>query len=761
MSQQDALMRDDDIDVIGIFAQLRKYWWLLFGIPLVVGALLLVGLSFATPKYVSTARVLIQERSAPFTGTTEDSNRITQLGPSEETVRSQVEVIKSNNLTLNVIDNLSLTRHSEFQKGSLLNKLSALLGGTTAVSARNRALKIFNDNLDVYAVDGTTVIVIEYASPLPERAQEIVTKLLDEYNLYRDSLNKNAAVWLDPKIKELEVELKTAEAKVAQERAKNDVLLSDNNNALLATQQLSEVSTELSRLKAERSSAQARAASVRSALQNGSSIDVIPEVIDSPLIQRLREREVELRAQISDLSTTLLPNHPRLRALNSQVEDFQRQIRSAAQNILASLENNVNTTREAEADLEKEIVGLKAEAARVADALVELRPFEQDAETKRTLLADYRSRFQEAKSREGLNAVEVGVIAAASLPIDPAFPKPIPYTIAGVVAAFLLTGVCLVTAAMLSAAVRPHTNAGNAQDANQAENQDTNTAKSEPDLSAVTPETQAGDEKSKIAAKLNKVQKEMKKRLSGEDDDAQEHIMFDADDDFEDEFEDELPHVAAPQLDMSKSGVPIQEVQEEFDDSVLAVRYAANVIADLDQARVMVASPSGDAGSYTAWMLVRAIAKSGKSSLIVDLSGGGVTSVEMLGSKDLHGLYALMAGAVAFNSVVYKDRSSNAHVVPAGIMLPNTPQLNLQSMAEVISAISASYDFVVIDCGDADVRTMSSIAAENSIFVISGIGAKPAQCNELEKDLVAQGYSDILQIIPDSVDHDKDKVLFA
>jgi len=734
MSQQDALMRDDDIDVIGIFAQLKKYWWLIIGVPLIVGVLLLVGLSLATPKYVSSARVLIQERSAPFTGTTEDSNRIAASGPSEETVRSQVEVIKSNNLTLNVIDDLALAKEREFRKGGMLRKITGLFSffGTNEVtpSIRNQALEIFNDKLQVYAIDGTTVIVIEFSSTSPDRAQQVVQKLSSEYSDYRQGLNNNAAEWLDPKITELEKLLEDEEVELARERATNDILLSDNNNALLATQQLSEVSTELSRLKAERSSAQARANSIRTALQNGASVDVIPEVIDSPLIQRLREREVELRAQISDLSTTLLPNHPRLRALNSQVQDFQRQIRNAAANILASLENNVNTTREVEADLLKEISSLKAKAAKVADELVRLRPLEQRVEAKRVLLADYRSRLQEAQSRTGLDAVEVDIIAAASLPNEPAFPKVLPYTAAGMVAALLLTVVLLVATALLSAAVRqrdPVASEAPQQEPKMGEVPVAPEANSETEPKANTPE------------KLVVV--ENKKPKSDKDTEPQEHIMFDAEDEFDDMEDDgDLPQVAAPMLDMSKSDIPIAEVQTDFDDSVLAVRYAASVIADLDEARVLVTSPAGDVGSRTAWMLARSIAKSGKNSLIVDLSGGGVTSIEMLGSKDLYGLYALMSGAATFENVVYKDRNSSAHVLPAGMMLPNMPQINLSAMTDIIDAIGKSYDFVIIDCGDADIGTMKWISSENSIFVISGIGAQPKECNDLEASLASKGF---------------------
>ena len=53
-------------------------------------------------------------------------------------------------------------------------------------------------------------------------------------------------------------------------------------------------------------------------------------MLSSELIQRLRERQVQLKADIADLSTTLLDNHPRIRALRSQLADLDEQIRGEA-----------------------------------------------------------------------------------------------------------------------------------------------------------------------------------------------------------------------------------------------------------------------------------------------------------------------------------------------------------------------------------------------------------------------------------------------
>ncbi len=216
----------------------------------------------------------------------------------------------------------------------------------------------------VYAVEKSRVIAIEFWAHDRKLAQEVPNALADEYlALTKQSQlqsTEDATGWLGPEIEELRTKLRESEAKVAEYRANSDILIG-NNNALLSTQQLSEVSSELSRVRGDRSEAEGKIVAIRAALDKGGSLDVIPEVMASQLVQRLREREVSLQAQISEVSTSLGPNHPRLKALKSQAGDFSGQIRSEARNILSSLENNVDLLRRQEAVLIQEVNRLKAE----------------------------------------------------------------------------------------------------------------------------------------------------------------------------------------------------------------------------------------------------------------------------------------------------------------------------------------------------------------------------------------------------------------
>src|SRR5690606_19115472 len=128
--------------------------------------------------------------------------------------------------------------------------------------------------LNVYRVEGSRVIVIEFSSEDPKLAAEIPNLIADTYIASQGNakLESNAAAtqWLAPEIEDLSKRVKEAEAKVAAYRGQSDILVGQNNS-VLATQQLAELSSELSRLRASRAAAEATADSVRQALQNGGS----------------------------------------------------------------------------------------------------------------------------------------------------------------------------------------------------------------------------------------------------------------------------------------------------------------------------------------------------------------------------------------------------------------------------------------------------------------------------------------------------------
>lgn len=742
------LTRDDDIDIGGLLNNVWERKRLILGATLAVGLGLLVVLSFVSSRYESSARVLIESRESVFTRTTEDASRQQSTDRfDQQAIGSQVEVIGSDELALQVIRKLELAKLDEFDDSgfSMFNDIMVLLGlrsGSYGASSEQVALRAFKKRLSVYTVNESRVIAIEFWSHDPKLAQSVPNTLAETFiSLQKSnqlSNTEDATEWLGPEIDAMRKRLREAEAKVAEFRSNSDILVGDNN-ALLATQQLSEVSSELSRLRAERSSAESKVASIRAALENGSSIDVVPEVIASPLIQRLRETQVSLKAQISELSTSLLPNHPRLRALNSQVDDFENQIKSAARNILSSLENNVDLARKSEADLLKEVNRLKSEAARVGEAEVELRALEREAAAERELLQTYLRRFREAASRQNENffPVDARIISRAVLPLESYFPKVVPFAIAGALATAILSIVFVMAGALLSGGIIRNTH----------------------------PHSQAPVPERVIIPTAGRARSSNERHSEAA---SAEEMVFTPhhhpyDDGSDVPLDPDLPEVGnAPRLAEDGADIrPIREVENSEQSPALAIRYAAGVIADMQGARIVSTSPSGDVGSRSAWMLARALAKSGRRTVIVDLSGGGVTSMEMIGSKELDGIFNLMNGSATFDTIAYRDRASPAHVVPAGTIPAGSPPPDFDNLAKIVDAIGESYDFTVIDCGDADPAGIDIIGGPSSIVVISAIGANQSDCEALEADLNEAGYKEVIHIMPDSVDAEKEALAAA
>ncbi len=127
------------------------------------------------------------------------------------------------------------------------------------------------ERLKVYRVEKSRVIVIEFSSedpaarrqgaampsPTPISVPTSRRQTADQHRRHRlAGAGNRGPVRKGPE----------AEAKVADYRSQTDILDGQNNSAL-ATQQLSELSTEMTRVRAARANAEARAASLRAILE--------------------------------------------------------------------------------------------------------------------------------------------------------------------------------------------------------------------------------------------------------------------------------------------------------------------------------------------------------------------------------------------------------------------------------------------------------------------------------------------------------------
>ena len=111
-----AMQTADDIDLATLGAALwRAKGWIL-GLALLAGAVTFIGLSMVRPLYTSEARILIQNDESAFTRPTTEREPEPRTSLDEQAVQSQVQVLTSRDLILQVVKDLDLTHNAAFAK---------------------------------------------------------------------------------------------------------------------------------------------------------------------------------------------------------------------------------------------------------------------------------------------------------------------------------------------------------------------------------------------------------------------------------------------------------------------------------------------------------------------------------------------------------------------------------------------------------------------------------------------------------------------
>lgn len=672
MAQAKSTGTDVDIDMGALFASLWQNKRRIIIGTLLVTVLTFIALSMVSPKYRAETRILIEARESVFT---RPANQQTDDRPvvDQEAIKSQVELIGSSDVLRNVITKLDLAKNAELTASaepSMLSRLLDSVGLGRNLSDETRAdyiLQALRDRLLVYSVQASRVIVVQFSSKDADLSASVANAIADEYmamqQAAKSEINTDATGWLQPEIADLSKRVKDAEAKVAAYRSSSDLLIGQNN-AVLATQQLSELSSELSRVRANRAASEARAASVRAALQSGAQAETLPDVIASPLIQRLRERQVQLNNDIADLSASLLSGHPRIRALRSQLADLNNQIRLEARKVLASLENEAETARLREAELNRSLNQLKAQSSRAGEEEVELRALEREATAQRQLLESYLTRYREASSRtdRGYMPADARIFSRADRPIEPYFPKKVPMTLAAFVASLLILSIGTLLHALFSGrALRPVSGAYQVP--------------ARPIDQPATPPVAA------VAAAP-----------------ATEEIQS-------------ASHKSAPLPIMPETLQPV-----ETDHTSVAI--VADRIMASGAARAVIVSPEGDEASALTILLVRELADRGVRVILVDMTGSPEIGRSMLDDGSLPGITDLLVSEKHFSDVIHLDHYSQAEIIPLGNHDPVKAMQSAGRLPMILTALQSAYDLVVVDSGPSTVSELKHLLAEGTELIL-------------------------------------------
>ncbi|RVA19425.1 chain-length determining protein, partial [Mesorhizobium sp. M7D.F.Ca.US.004.03.1.1] len=458
----------------------------------------------------------------------------------------------------------------------------------------------------------------------------------------------------------------------------------------------------------------------------------VPEVLSSDLIQRLRERQVELRSNIADLSTTLLGNHPRIRALKSQLADLDAQIRSEAQKIMKGLLMQAETAKARENQLVADVNTLKAASAQAGEQQVDLDALQRDATAKRQQLELYLTNYREAASRQDRNylPVDARIASKASVPSEAYFPKVGPIVGAAFAASLLIMAIVTLLRELFSGrAMRPATGSRFERI----------------DEVAMPHVAQAPDKVAMPAVRAEPaipqdsvVRQEMGDRLAEAEAELHTATMP-----YRAEATDRgaMPDAATTEQTVAEPE-PVRSTLGEID-----IEKAAEKLIASGAARAIFVSPEGDEAAASAILVAREVADAGLRVLLLDLTASGAASRPMLDSGLFPGITNLLASEAQFSDVIHADLYSDCHVIPVGTADPVRAMRAADRLPIIMQSLTTAYDLVVVECGPADAQGISRLAGDATEVFLSMLEPDD-EVTQAAVRLIENGYPDLTLVTP-------------
>lgn len=426
-------MEEDVIDLGQLVSTLWRGKWV---IGLVTTLAILAGGYYAyvaaTPLYTSSSVVMLETDQKSVVDLESVVGGLT--GDSTE-VNSELEVLKSRGLMGKVVDKLDLISDAEFNGelrdasvvGKLKTSIKSALGLSkepTVVSAdlqeqltRDSVITALLERVSVRNVPQSLVFQVSVTSEMSTKSALIADTIVDLYILNQIEVKfdatEQATTWLTDRVAELQIQLETAEAKVAEFNGSTALI---SQEVLQAQEvQLKDLRERILLAKTSRETTTARL----NELTRAEGREAQAEVTGDPQLKRLL-RQIADQPAAGEAFDTI----------------FQR--------LLARAGLEANRAAQQVVSLENSAQELSAQVAKQNVDLITLQQLTREAEAIRLLYEYFLTRLKETSAQEGIQKADSRKLSQAVVPLNPSEPKkPLIIAMSGILGLMIGSGLIL------------------------------------------------------------------------------------------------------------------------------------------------------------------------------------------------------------------------------------------------------------------------------------------------------------------------------
>jgi polysaccharide biosynthesis transport protein len=446
----------DGIDLGALLGVLRRRWTLIAAVAASITLLTALAVFQLTPRYAATSSVAVQTQK---TQVVDIQDVVADMAPDTATMETQASILRSRALAGKLVDKLKLDRDREFNPAigaggfSILSPGSWFAADVPAASEdpvkkareRTRVVDRVLAATEIEVVPRSYVVEIKATSADPAKATQMANTLAELY--ISDQIEakyeatRRASGWLEERVAELRDQAVAADRAVEMYRVQSGLV--GGTSGGIDSQQLSEVNSQLIIARSERAAKEAQLAQVRQLVANGgNSLETSGAILDSPLIQNLRQQESEVVRKLAELQATYGERHPRIINATAELRDLRGKIGDEVRKIAASTANEVSVARAREGALAGGLSGLRGRVGASSQAEVRLRELQREADSTKTLYETFLSRYKETREQVDVQTADARIISKADVPVGAAYPRK-SLSVGLAVIAGLLAGVAL------------------------------------------------------------------------------------------------------------------------------------------------------------------------------------------------------------------------------------------------------------------------------------------------------------------------------
>lgn len=409
-------------DLAGLVAVLRRHIGGIASAAVAGVTLAVLYLLVTAPTYTSSSVLYINP--APNRVVNEDAPAPTSTGADLAIVDSQVAIIGSDAILRRVVETLSLDKDSEFTGIGPLTALRNYLSGDTATDTKALAAEKLAKRIKILRAQRTYIVEVEVSASSPTKAAQITDTLVSLYltnqAMARSEDERRANSLINSRLGELREQVRQAEDRVDDFKRRNRIMVSEG--AIIDEQQLGKLNGELAAARATAAETKGRLDAVRAVTSNSAALEMMPDAVRSPTVQRLREQHAVVARREASLASQLMPRHPVLIEARSQLGEIRSQINSELRRIAGALAADYESATNRERELERIVETSKVEVERTSTAQIKLRELEQDVAASRSVLATFLQRASETREQEQISVPYARVVSPAAAPPKPSWP---------------------------------------------------------------------------------------------------------------------------------------------------------------------------------------------------------------------------------------------------------------------------------------------------------------------------------------------------